>query len=83
VLPQVTVILAHSDVSHLKIASVDKLFIHHESLEQQNTLAIGKRTGTKVHLAKVARVQYSGPRLFSVVLWYFDTASSVIILDVQ
>jgi hypothetical protein len=81
---QVAVILAHSNVSHVRIASVDdKLSIHHEPLEQQNTLALGERSGTKRHLVKVARIQYSGRRLFSVVLWYLDTASSVIIIDVQ
>ncbi len=77
----VAVILAHSNVSHMRIASVDdKLFIHHEPLEQQNTRTLGERSGTKVRLAKVARIQYSGRRLFSVVLWYLDTASSVKIL---
>lgn len=55
----VAVILAHSNVSHERIASVnDKLFIHHEPLEQQNTRALGGRSGTKVRLAKVARTQY-------------------------
>ena len=77
----VAVILAHNNISHLRIASVDgKLFIHHETLEQQNTRALGERSGTKVRLAKVARIQYSGPKLFSVVLWYLDTASSVKII---
>jgi hypothetical protein len=76
----VAVILAHN-VSHVRIASVDgKLFIHHEASEQQNTRAPGERSGTKVRLAKVARIQYSGRRLFSVVLWYLDTASSVKII---
>jgi len=77
----VAVILAHINVSHVRIASVnDKLFIHHEPSEQQNTRALGERSGTKVRLAKVARTQYSGRRLFSVVLWHLDTASSVKII---
>ena len=43
---QVAVILAHSNVSHVRIASVDdKLFIYHEPLEQQNTRALGKGSG--------------------------------------
>jgi hypothetical protein len=54
--------------------------ITHELLEQQKTRALGEKSGTKVHLAKVARIQYSDRRLFSVVLWYLDTASSVTIM---
>jgi len=56
---QVTVVLAHSDVSHVRIASVDdKLFIHHELLKQQNTRALGERSETKIHLARIAGIQY-------------------------
>src|SRR6267154_3400813 len=69
------------NVSHVRIVSVDdKLFIHHEPLEQHTTRALGERSGTYVRLAKVARIQYSGRRLFSVVLWYVDTASSIKII---
>jgi hypothetical protein len=64
----------------VRIASVDdKLFIHHEPLEQQYTRALGERSGTKVHLVKVARIRYSVRRLFPVVLWCLNTAPSVII----
>lgn len=75
---QVAVILAHSNVSHVRIAAIeDKLFIHHEPLEQRNTRALGERSGP---IAKVERIQYSGRRLFLVVLWHLDTASAVIIM---